>query len=220
MIQEAKRIKKIVEFVNQLILRLKARVFGKTYAVIVINTDHPFHLHYWENWEILYPIIDAILKITEEEPFIRTYQSFATENRWLGFGRMQWNKDNNTKWTQKYRSDQYSHKKLIFHGTEIWAPDWNHCINKGKTPEIYISLYNYPNYKGYNEGLLFAIPKQSYLRNIEAIRLRIKSIHDLIPSSHVIMSTRYWGPSKGFVNRIEDMNPQELQLIQEKGNKL
>ena len=52
MTMEVPKRNKLVEFVNQLILRLKARVFGKTYAVIVINTDLPFHLHYWENWKI------------------------------------------------------------------------------------------------------------------------------------------------------------------------
>ncbi|MCP1994374.1 hypothetical protein [Flavobacterium sp. HSC-61S13] len=35
---------------------------------------------------------------------------------------MKWNLENNKKWTQKYKTEEFTNLNLEFFGTEIWSP--------------------------------------------------------------------------------------------------
>ena len=127
----------------------------KRYRLWVINTDKEAFLYKWDNWKLLMPSIDKLLKLTKEKAFIRTNQSFEFENKWLGFGRMTWDEENNVKWTTKYRTAD-NESRLQFFGTEIWAPDWNEFVKSGVPPDIFVKLYNIPNSQTTRQGLIIA----------------------------------------------------------------
>jgi hypothetical protein len=188
-------------------------MFGATYSVWVINTELDAQLYIWDNWKKIYPQIASLLKLVTKQAYIRTFQSFEFENKWLAFGRMKWNLDNNEKWTTKYRTDETKSKSLQFFGTEIWAPDWNHCCNTGETPELFVNVYHQFNSDKLKEGILIAMPKRSVMKNEKIITSIVESIQGMIPDATLSTTERYWTPSKGFHNRIEDMNPQELESI-------
>ena len=76
----------------------------RKYKLWVINTETEANLYLWDKWKVLLPSLDALIKLTTEPAFIRSFQSYEFENRWLGFGRMKWNEENNIKWTTKYRN--------------------------------------------------------------------------------------------------------------------
>jgi hypothetical protein len=188
-------------------------IFGATYKVWVINTESDAHLYAWDNWKKIYPQIDSLLKLVTYQAHIRTFQSFEFENKWLGFGRMKWNEEKNRKWTSKYRTDEFKERRLQFFGTEIWTPDWNHCYNTGETPELFINIYNHSNSDKNQEGIIIAIPKRTVLKDEKLANSIIEKIQGLVPDSTLSIIERYWTQSKGFPNRIEDMNLQELENI-------
>lgn len=70
-------------------------MFGATSKVWVINTESDAQLYIWENWKTIYPELDSLLKLATNQAYIRTFQSFEFENRWLGFGRTKLNEENN-----------------------------------------------------------------------------------------------------------------------------
>jgi hypothetical protein len=184
----------------------------KRYRLWVINTDKDAFLYKWDNWKLLMPSIDKLLRLTKEKAFIRTNQSFEFENKWLGFGRMTWDEENNIKWTTKYRTTE-NESRLQFFGTEIWAPDWNEFIKSGVPPDIFVKLYNIPNSQTTRQGLIIAIPRRLSLRQKEMIETELTRLTKLIPNSTLTMTTRLWHPWFKFVNNIEDMNPHELEKI-------
>ena len=162
------------------------------------------------------PSIDKLLTLTTEKAFIRTSQSFEFENKWLGFGRMTWDENNNVKWTTKYRTID-NESKLHFYQTEIWAPDWNEFNKSGVPPDVYVKLYNNPNSQTTREGLIIAIPKRMSLKRGVLIENEIQRLTELIPNSTLTMTTRLWYPWFRFVNNIDDMNPHELEKVINKG---
>lgn len=187
-------------------------LFGRKYKVFVINTLENPNLFLWDNWKVLKVELDTIIRLVDENnTFIRTFQSYEFENRWLGFGRMKWNQENNKKWTTKYRGK--SDKKLSFYATEIWSPDWNFYYKNGKTPNIFINLYANENYKRLREGVVIAIPKKVFNKNEKTIRGCIEKLSLKIDKSSISEIERKWMPSRKFSNRIEDMNVQELESI-------
>lgn len=188
-------------------------IFGASYKVWVINTEADTKLNTWDSWKKLYPKIDSLLNVVNNQAQIRTFQSFEFENKWLGFGRMKWNEENNKKWTSKYRTDEFNDKRLQFFGTEIWAPDWNHCYNKGETPELFINVYNHSNSVKHREGLMIAMPKRIVMKNDKLVNSIIESILEAVPGSTLSKTERKWTPGRGFQNRIEDMNPYEFEKI-------
>jgi hypothetical protein len=188
----------------------------RRYRLWVINTDKDAFLYKWDNWKQLMPSIDKFLKLTTEKAFIKTNQSFEFESKWLGFGRMTWDEENNIKWTTKYRTAD-SEQRLQFHGTEIWAPDWNDFGKSGMPPDIFVKLYNIPNSQTTREGLIIAIPRQISLKQRQIIETELSRLTKLIPNSTLTMTTRLWQPWFKFENNIDDMNPQELEKIVKEG---
>ena len=188
-------------------------IFGAAYKVWVINMESDVQLYMWENWVRVYPEIDSLVRLATTQAYIRTFQSFEYENKWLGFGRMKWNEANNRKWTSKYRSDEFKEKKLQFFGTEIWAPDWNKCYKTGETPELFVNVYNHPYADKHQEGIVIAMPKRAVIKHEELINSIIESIHEALSDSTLSIIERFWTPGKGFPNRIEDMTPHELAKI-------
>ena len=187
-------------------------LFGNRYELWVINTRSKVEIYLWKNWKSISPNIDKLIRLSENQPYIRTFQSFG-ENKWLGFGRMKWNEENNLKWTKKYRSKEYNDKELQFLGTEIWTPDWNQCYKTGKTPEIFIQVYHYPNLEKIREGIVIAIPQRIVNKNESIIKSSLEKIMEKIPNSTLSKIKRYWNPGFKFVNRIEDINNWELEKI-------
>ncbi len=188
-------------------------LFGIKYKVWVINTPEKVNLYLWENWKNIFPIIDSLVKISNKKSFIRTSQSYQYENEWLEFGRMIWNKENNLKWTTKYRTDQTNTNKLEFYSTEVCSPDWDYYYSTGKNPDIYINIYHYDRIENLKEGILIAMPKKTANNHNELIEESIKQLNELITNSVVSIEERNWTPGKKYPNRIENMNPQELKKL-------
>jgi hypothetical protein len=183
----------------------------RRYRLWVINTDKEAFLYKWHNWKLLMSSIDKLLRLTKEKAFIRTNQSFEFENKWLGFGRMTWDEENNKKWTTKFRTAE-NESRLQFVDTEIWAPDWNEVERSSVPPDIYIKLYNM-TFNSIREGLIIAIPRRLAIRHNEIIKSELTRLTNLIPNSTLTMTTRLWQPWFRFDNHIEDMNPHELEWI-------
>lgn len=149
--------------------------------------------------------------LTTESAFIRSYQSYEYKNRWLGFGRMKWNNDNNIKWTTKYRNT--GEKSPDFYRTEIWAPDWNQVCDKDMPPDIFVRLYNFPKLQNIREGLVIAVPKSLYNKNEVLIELELTKIAREIPASTISTTTKGWYPVWKIRNQIGDINNQEIEAI-------
>lgn len=192
--------------------KIIAGIFGESYSVWVIHTAIEANLYFWKNWKEIYPEIDSLVKISNSQPYIKTFQSFEFENKWLGFGRMKWNEKNNRKWTSKYRSKEFVNRNLRFFSTEIWTPDWNYCYKTDNSPEVYVNLFHL-DFKNLKEGLIIAIPHQIAKKNINEIDLTIRSILTKIPQANLSKTERPWTPNRKFQNRIEDMNPHEILTI-------
>jgi len=117
-------------------------LLGTKYKIWTINSKSDPKLYLWENWEKLLPYINELVELAEKETFIRTFQSYEFENKWLGFGRMKWSLDNNKKWTTKYQTNQEEGKNLIFYSTEVWPPSWDQCLSSNKSPNLYLKIYS------------------------------------------------------------------------------
>ncbi|MEM7297434.1 MAG: hypothetical protein AAF391_04110 [Bacteroidota bacterium] len=188
-------------------------IFGCGYKVWVVNTTIETNLYLWPNWQKLLPYVDQILKVSKEKAFIRTQQAFQQENRWLGFGRMKWNEENNKKWTTKYRTPEFADQKLTFYDTEIWAPDWNICYKTSRPPEIFVHLYHHQGVPKIREGLLIAIRNNLAKKNQNLIEQNMDEIVGLVQGASLSMISRSWMPGWRFPNRIEDINNVELEKI-------
>ena len=103
----------------------------------------------WENWKKCIPILQPIIDLSSETPFIKTEQSipvtYGKNNQnisynkgVLRFGRMIWNDKNNEKWTTKYSNE----KKWVFFNTEISFPTRSKCAKNGINPELFITIHN------------------------------------------------------------------------------
>jgi len=184
----------------------------RSYQIWVINTTKECHLYLWDGWHLIMPSIDILLKLTQEQSYIRTFQSFEYENRWLGFGRMKWNEENNIKWTTKYRKNNLE-KQPEFFNTEIWAPDWNTVCKTGMPPDIFVSLYNYPGINEIREGFIIALPNSLYKGNKKIVDDLLIQIASHIPYSEIHETKRDWWGRTASRNNIEDLTPQEIKKI-------
>lgn len=162
---------------------------------------------------MLFPNLSSLIRLSENTPYIRSHQAYEDKDGWLGFGRMQWSRKNNIKWTTKYRNNETEQKGLLFFDTEVWAPDWNQCLDRAVYPDIYIKLYHNEQMDEIKEGILIAIPKRIVRKNRQMIESNISEIQQQIPKSTLSIEERMWLPSKKFPNRIEDMSLQELTNI-------
>jgi hypothetical protein len=188
-------------------------LYGNRYRLWVINTTSQAFLYTWERWSLLLPGMDSIVKPSKDLAYIRTFQCFEPENKWLGFGRMQWSEENNRKWTAKYRSEEYSAKTWAFFNTQIWAPDWNLCYDKGITPQLFIMVYHYPTLEKIREGIVIAFPKKIAEKNAVIITSNLKNLLSLIPGATLSAVNRSWTSCRKFPNRIEDINSWELEKL-------
>ncbi len=187
-------------------------LFGIKYKVWAVSTIEQAELYLWKNWKLLMTDLQPLIQLSTKQTFIRTFQSYEFQNKWLGFGRMKWNEENNKKWSTKYRNNLKS-EKLRFFKTEIWSPDWNFCINNGQTPDIFINLYHYEGIESLKEGILIAIRQKLVKQNKELVESCVAKLNQNIENSQVSLIERYWTPGKGYPNRIEDMNPHELEQL-------
>lgn len=185
----------------------------RRYKVWVINTKKPVELYIWDNWKHLCPSIDTLLTFTNEQAFMRSYQLYDSENRWLGFGRMPWGEECNKKWTTQYKNEAGTKAKLSFHQTEIWAPDWNKVSKENIPPDVFIKLYHHPSIESIKEGLVVVIPNNIYKRNKTLADAALAALTTAIPDATLTSISRFWQPFGKFVNNIHDMNPSELQKI-------
>ncbi|MBT1710317.1 hypothetical protein KK062_18870 [Fulvivirgaceae bacterium PWU5] len=188
-------------------------MFFRRYQIWVINTPSEALLYTWEKWKTLLPFVDAIVNLSVKPAFIRTAQSYETENRLLGFGRMKWSEENNHKWTTKHRKNAVPGKKLTFFNTEIWAPDWTTFNGSTPSPDVYIRLYQYENIDFLREGLIIALRRSIEKDNRLVINSALKDLQRNIPGSSISTTTRTWTPWFRFLNNIEDMGPWELTKI-------
>lgn len=182
-----------------------------------MSTTSDARLYLWENWRVLFPLIDRLVGLSPAKAFIRTHQAYNQGHGWLGFGRMSWNRENNEKWAKKCRANEDNESDVRFFDTQIWAPDWNHAERTGIAPDLFVRLFNEPDSRIAKEGLIVAFGKTIAEKNAAAIESAIADVSRMIPDSTVKRITRSWFAGAGFGNRIEDMNPQELEKIV-KGN--
>ncbi len=182
-----------------------------------MSTPSEAQLYLWENWKCLFPLMDRLVALTPARTSIRTHQAYEQEHGWLGFGRMSWNRENNEKWAKKYLENENNGPSVRFFDTQMWAPDWNHVDKTGIPPDLFIRLYNEPESRIAREGLIVAIKKAIAEKNAAEIEAVIADISGKVPDSTVKRITRSWFSGAGFGNRIEDMNPHELEMIV-KGN--
>lgn len=191
-------------------------LFNK-YQLWVVSTTSEAQLFLWNNWKHLFPLIDALILLSPAKASIRTFQAIEHKHGWLGFGRMSWNIENNERWTKKYRENEPDMTRVRFFDTQIWAPDWNQACKTGIPPDIFVRLYNEPESQIAREGLIVAIKKGIAEKNAATIEPAIAELSRRIPDSTVASITRSWFPGAGFANRVEDMNPHEVETIV-KGN--
>jgi len=181
----------------------------------VINTSSDAHLYLWENWKNIFPLIDTLVTLSPSKAYIRTNQALEHQSNWLGFGRMIWNKENNEKWTKKYRENEYANEKVTFFDTQIWAPDWNQHCETNIPPDIFVHLYNNPNDKIIKEGIVISMPERTFSNNKSVIESVLNKLLKVIPNSTLAQTTRSWWPSKGFPNQIQDINNWEIKKVLE-----
>lgn len=115
-------------------------IFGKSINKPIWN---------WSNWKKCSELLQPIINLSPELPFIKTSQSipevYGKDNQSasydkgsLRFGRMIWNEDNNKKWTTKYSEKA----KWTFFDTEITFPTRSNCHKNNTNPKLFISVHN------------------------------------------------------------------------------
>lgn len=184
------------------------KVIVPKHIVFNINTISNYKIDDWANWQNLLPVFDNLLNELNlnNQACIRTFQSFEFENKWLGFGRMKWNLESNKKWTEKYKSTDYSDKKLEFHNTEIWSPDWNLFYKKDELPKFFANIYS----EDINNGITIVFNKSLFIENEGRILYFIEEVRKIISDAELVKFERYWKPSSGFVNNIEDTSYKQI----------
>jgi len=160
------------------------------YKIWVINTKTEANLYLWDKWKLFLPSLDTLINLTKEPAFIRSFQGYLTDARWLGFGRMKWNEANNIKWTTKYRSGEAGDEIPYFSHTEIWAPDWNRVSDENMPPDIFVQLYNNPTIENIREGFIIAKPRSLYRKNDVLVNLELMKLKNEIPDSTISSVTR------------------------------
>lgn len=185
----------------------------RSYHIWVINTTIECNLYLWDNWCLLLPSLDTLVRLTAEPAFIRTFQAEKYKKHWLGFGRMKWNEENNIKWTTKYRESNPSENEIEFHNTEIWAPDWKHVCDTGIPPDIFICLYHYPTVHEIREGLTIALPRSFYKKNQQLVNETLVSLSACVRGANLYETKRDWWGRTASRNNIEDMGPQDIKRI-------
>jgi hypothetical protein len=192
---------------------------NQKYQLWVVNTFSESQLYLWNNWKRLFPLVDKLVSLSPAKAFIRTAQAAQHKSSLLGFGRMAWSKENNEKWTRKYRENESEKVDVLFYYTQIWAPDWHQFDKTGVPPDVFVQLYNYPSSQKTREGLIIAITRAIVEEHSAIIEPAIVDISKIVPDSIVVKTTRSWSPGSQFPNQIQDMNNWELERVLEATNK-
>ena len=119
------------------------------YSYYLFGLSNGKPIWYWENWKKFTLLLQPIIDLSPEIPFIKTSQSipvtYGKDNKnasydkaALGFGKMVWNEKNNEKWTTKYANKE----NWTFFDTEIAFPTRSHCHKNGGNPELFITVHN------------------------------------------------------------------------------
>lgn len=115
-------------------------IFGKSIDKPIWN---------WSNWKKCSELLQPIINLSPELPFIKTSQSipeiYGKDNQnvsydkgSLRFGRMIWNENNNKKWTTKHSEKE----KWTFFDTEIAFPTRSNCHKNNINPKLFLSVHN------------------------------------------------------------------------------
>ena len=140
-------LKKIV---NEMIGKTEVKNSEIYYSFYLFGLSDSKPIWVWENWKKCISILQPIIDLSPELPFIKTEQSipvtYGKDNKnvsynkgGLRFGRMIWNVKNNEKWTTKYCNE----KKWTFFDTEIAFPTRSFCHkNRGTNPDLLIIVKN------------------------------------------------------------------------------
>ena len=185
----------------------------RSYHIYVIHTSACCNLYLWDNWQHLFTLVDRLIKLTTQPAFIRTFQAYRYDNKWLVFGRMKWSKENNIKWTNKHLGNKPDHDRPDFYKTEIWAPDWNAVCDTDFPPDVYVSLYHHPDTQLLKEGMLIALPKSIYQKKQILVDDTLMQLTAKIPGAKISFAKRGWWGQTAKRNSIESLNPQELLKI-------
>ena len=83
-------IKKLLKNVKATFIKDLDKVIAPKYIVFNISSSASFEVNNWGFYKDIYEIVDAILKEYNltSDAYIRTFQSFEFDPKWLGFGRM------------------------------------------------------------------------------------------------------------------------------------
>ena len=95
----------------------------------------------WDNWKKCIPLLEPIIDLSPETPYIKTQQSvpvkYGKDSQFvsydkgsLRFGKMIWSTENNEKWTTRYAKEI----QWTFFDTEIAFPTRSHCHKHGRPP--------------------------------------------------------------------------------------
>lgn len=125
----------------------QSTVLYYSYYLFGCSNDKP--IWYWENWKKCIPLLQPIIDLSPELPFIKTSQiipvaygkdkQFKSFNKGgLSFDRMIWNEINNEKWTTKYVNED----GWTFFNTEIAFPTRSYCHKNNITPDLLITIHN------------------------------------------------------------------------------
>jgi len=177
--------------------------------LIVAPEDSP-EMCRWENWQLAFPIVDALLELSPDSAAIRTGQTFDRNSKWLRFGRMIWNRRNNEKWTQKYRAAEYADRNLRFSYTEIWAPDWNVVYRERRAPDVYVKLKTSPAAE-VRQTIIVAVREPIYSNSVQSIRESVDRLAQLLPASRQFAGLQRWAErvyeGGGYSNGLSDRSP-------------
>lgn len=193
--------------------------FWGSYKVWVVHSAAPINIYEWENWRKLMPMIAALLSLSREKAHIRSFQAYEHKNGWLGFGRLPWSVESNRRWTTKYLEGPRDHGEVQFLGTEVWAPDWNSGIRKGRSADIFIKVFGDTGVEGLKNGLVIAMRMHLFKENEMLVRADLEKLLSAAPGYTLSSTVRHWkGSSWRLTNDIMDMNGQEMrQIIQADG---
>ncbi len=142
-----------MNFVRTILEKIKGKnqdkniVMYYSYYLFGLSNGNPIWT--WENWKKCMLLLQPIIDLSPEIPFIKTSQSIPVsygkgdknvsyDKGSLGFGKMVWNEKNNEKWTTKYANEEH----WTFFDTEVAFPTRSHCHKNGGNPEIFITIQN------------------------------------------------------------------------------
>lgn len=159
---------------------------------ILVDTS-VFKIHDWEIWKAYYLALDPMLSKLNPQTEIRTFQTHKWIWWWLPFGKMHWNRENNIKWTSKFKKGWRKRKSLEFFNTEVLSPDYYSCEKSKTFPKVYLRIDEGLNEywkQPYNASILIAIKQRSVDKNWS---LLVEELFKIKTSIALVEGEKYWG---------------------------